>query len=73
MGYLLYTLHRCSEIPGQYLVYERWASPEAMDAHLKTPHVRALLSKLDSLLVEPAEIATYTVLAGGLPEKTLMV
>lgn len=34
------------------------------------PHVQALLSKLDGLVAEPPEIVTYTVLPGGLPEKS---
>ena len=68
-GCLFYALHRCNDIPGQFVTYERWASREALDAHLASVHVQALLSKLDALLAEPPEIVTYTILSGGLPEK----
>jgi quinol monooxygenase YgiN len=69
-GCLLYALHRCNDVPGQFIAYERWASREALDNHLRSSHVQALLSKLDALAAEPPEIATYTILPGGLPEKS---
>jgi quinol monooxygenase YgiN len=68
-GCLHYSLHRCNDIPGQFVTYERWASRDALDAHLSSVHVQALLSKLDALLAEPPEIVTYSVVSGGLPEK----
>lgn len=68
-GCLHYTLHRCNDIPGQFVTYERWASREALDAHFSSAHVQALLSKLDALLAAPPEIVTYAVVSGGLPEK----
>ncbi|MBI1999618.1 MAG: antibiotic biosynthesis monooxygenase [candidate division NC10 bacterium] len=69
-GCLHYSLHRCNDIPGQFITYERWASREALDAHFSSAHVQALLSTLDALLAEPPEIVTYAVVPGGLPEKT---
>ena len=45
-GCLLYNLHQSKADPTQFMFYERWASQEALDAHGKTPHMRALGAKL---------------------------
>ena len=45
-GCLLYILHQSKADPTQFMFYEQWASQEALDAHGKTPHMRALGAKL---------------------------
>jgi quinol monooxygenase YgiN len=45
-GCLLYNLHQSKTDPTLFLFYEQWASQEALDAHGKTPHMKALGAKL---------------------------
>ena len=41
-GCLCYNLHQSKADPTQFMFYEQWASKEALDAHGKTPHMKAL-------------------------------
>ena len=45
-GCLCYNLHQSKSDPTQFMFYEQWASKEALDAHGKTPHMKALGGKL---------------------------
>jgi quinol monooxygenase YgiN len=45
-GCLVYNLHQSIGDPTLFMFYERWSSQEALDAHGKTPHMRALGEKL---------------------------
>ena len=45
-GCLCYSLHQSKADPTQFMFYEQWASKEAIDAHGKTPHMKALGGKL---------------------------
>jgi len=45
-GCLCYNLHQARDDKTQFMFYEQWASKEALDAHGKTPHLRALGGKL---------------------------
>ena len=45
-GNLAYDLNRDTQDPSRYLVYERWKDLAALEAHLKTPHLKALLAEL---------------------------
>ncbi len=48
-GNLAYDLNRDTQDPSRYLVYERWKDLAALEAHLKTPHLKALLAELPKL------------------------
>ena len=48
-GCILYALHQGSDDPARLTFIERWASREALDAHLKTPHVAAVLVLEDEI------------------------
>ncbi len=48
-GNLAYDLNRDTQDPSRYLVYERWKDLPALEAHLKTPHLKALLAELPKL------------------------
>ena len=41
-GCLCYNLHQSKTDNSQFMVYEQWASQEALDAHRKTPHRKIL-------------------------------
>jgi quinol monooxygenase YgiN len=45
-GCLCYSLHQSKADPTQFMFYEQWASKEDLDAHGKTPHMKALGGKL---------------------------
>ncbi|MHB8971203.1 MAG: putative quinol monooxygenase [Pirellulaceae bacterium] len=45
-GCLCYNLHQSKSNPAQFMFYEQWASQEAIDAHGKSPHMKALGDKL---------------------------
>ncbi len=49
-GCLLYDLHRSTDVPGDFLFYEIWASREAHAAHKQTPHFLRWNARKDILL-----------------------
>lgn len=55
-GCLAYDLNRDAKAPQQYLVYERWQNLAALEAHLKSQHITALLGELEALLAAPPEV-----------------
>ncbi len=48
-----YTLMEVESEPGRFLTFERWSGHAALDAHMKTPHITALVPKLTDLLAKP--------------------
>lgn len=42
-----------------FLVYERWQSAEALAAHMDTPHMAQLRSKIPDLLARLPEVKRY--------------
>lgn len=49
-GVLAYQLHREPQDPDAFVVYERWLSLEALEAHLRTPYIAALRAEIDSVM-----------------------
>jgi quinol monooxygenase YgiN len=45
-GNLAYDLNRDTQDPSRYLIYERWKNLAALEAHLKTSYIKALLAEL---------------------------
>jgi quinol monooxygenase YgiN len=45
--------------PGRFYVSEQWASQEAMDAHMQTPHLAALMGAMGSLGVTAASLTKW--------------
>lgn len=54
-GCLAYDLNRDAKEPTRFLVYERWKSLADLEAHLKSPHITALLDELKEVLAAPPE------------------
>jgi quinol monooxygenase YgiN len=54
-GCIAYDLNKDVKDPTRYVVYERWKSLADLDAHLKSPHITALLDELKELLAAPPE------------------
>ncbi len=40
-GCIFYDMHRSIHDPDKLVVVERWASREALDRHMQTPHLKA--------------------------------
>jgi quinol monooxygenase YgiN len=45
------------------MFYENWKSKADLDAHLKMPHLKPLIDRVDSLLARPVEIKFYEMLS----------
>jgi quinol monooxygenase YgiN len=54
-GCLAYELNRDAQQPTQYVLYERWQNLAALEIHLKSQHITALLGELGDLLASPPE------------------
>ena len=61
-GCIQYDLHVGAEDPALIAVYERWADQAALDAHVQTPHARALHAKGRDLLDGKPSMVSYTLL-----------
>lgn len=62
-GCICYSLHQDSNEDSVFMFYEKWASKEALDEHLQTPHLKGLVARADELFAEPLQINFYTMLA----------
>ena len=58
-GCINYDLHISPDHPGEFLFYENWTGKELLDAHLKSPHIAVLLSRVDELCVAFPEIKLW--------------
>jgi quinol monooxygenase YgiN len=52
-GCLVYTLMEVIAEPGRFLTFERWTSKAALEAHMVTPQIKAIVPKLEPLLAKP--------------------
>lgn len=48
-----YTLMEVESEPGRFLTFERWTGHEALEKHMKTPDITALVPKLGPVLAKP--------------------
>ena len=62
-GCLNYDFHQSCKDGATFMFYENWESKEALNQHMATPHLQALLAKLPELAAEPGEIAFWKMLA----------
>ena len=58
-GCINYDLHASSENPRRFLFHENWTTKMALEAHLQTPHIQALLPRVDELCSAPPEIVIW--------------
>jgi quinol monooxygenase YgiN len=52
-GCLSYTLLEVIAEPGRFLTFERWTDKAALDAHMVTPEIKAIVPKLQPVLAKP--------------------
>jgi quinol monooxygenase YgiN len=67
-GCILYALHRGADDPARLAFVERWASRDALEAHLASDHVKAVLARADDLFAA-SDITVFEALAGGVQAK----
>ena len=58
-GCLNYDLHILPEDAGKFMFHENWTSQAHLDAHLQSPHIKALLPRIDGLCVAFPEIKIW--------------
>jgi quinol monooxygenase YgiN len=68
-GCILYALHQGTDDPRRLAFVERWGSRELLDTHLQSPHVAALLERVEELFGDDADIVVYEPLPGGETKK----
>lgn len=49
-GCLAYDLYESAAAPGTFVTIERWTGQEALDQHMKSPHIADALSAADGAL-----------------------
>jgi quinol monooxygenase YgiN len=59
-GCIAYRLISNSADPAEFSFVEEWASQAAIDAHMQTPHLKALLSECGTLVAVPPDVRFYT-------------
>lgn len=60
-GCIAYDLNGDKNDATKYYVYERWQSIAALEAHLKTAHIKTLLGTVGDLIAGPPEAKFYSV------------
>jgi quinol monooxygenase YgiN len=61
-GCLCYNLHQSKADPAQFMFYEQWASQASLDAHAKSPHMKALGAKLEGKTAQGGGLVFYELL-----------
>jgi quinol monooxygenase YgiN len=61
-GCLCYNLHQSKSDPGMFMFYEQWVGKEAIDAHGKTPHMKALGGQLKDKTDKGGGVVFYELL-----------
>jgi quinol monooxygenase YgiN len=51
-GCLCYNLHQSQKDKSQFMFYEQWASSEALSAHGKSAHMKAMQQAIDGRIVK---------------------
>src|SRR5579871_1128354 len=64
-GCILYALHQGADDPRRLAFVERWSSREALDAHLASDHISAVLARAADLFSDGGDIVVYEAVPGG--------
>ena len=59
-GNINYDLHRSSEAPDTWMLYENWRSPADLDAHFALPYMRQFVSTLDEVLEGEMDLRRFS-------------
>ena len=66
-GCLVYTLMEVIAEPGRFLTFERWTNKAALEAHMVTPQIKAIVPKLEPVLAKPFTQIFLSGLTGAPP------
>ncbi len=55
-GCINYDFHCDQSDPNVFIFYENFVNKEALEVHLKKPHLKPLIDRLDELLAKPVDI-----------------
>jgi quinol monooxygenase YgiN len=61
-GCVQFSLYRRKDAPATIVGFERWASAEDHQRHLKGAHVQRLMGRMADILAEPPRIVSYELL-----------
>jgi len=59
-GCIGYELHQSQTDPALFMFYENWKSQADLDAHFKTPHLKALVKIIPELLEGEMDLTKWT-------------
>lgn len=60
-GVLAYTFLAPLDTPNIFFVYEEWASPEALDYHNKSDHMKVFQGRISEVLDGAVEVKRYDI------------
>lgn len=55
-GCIQYDVNQVADEQSLFLVYEKWADQAALDQHMETPHIQALIADFGSSFAEPVSM-----------------
>ena len=61
-GSVSFSLYHSIENPAVIIGFERWASKEEHQQHLRGDHVKKLMSAMNDILAEPPQILSYEIM-----------
>ena len=64
-GCLEYTIAADVENPARFVIVEKWASPEALEAHFETPHMAEFQTAMGGFGVRRIDVSRYEVAKEG--------
>lgn len=59
-GCLNYDLHRSTDDPAIFMLYENWRSKADLDAHFEMPYLKNFLAGMDEVLAKEMDIRFFT-------------
>jgi quinol monooxygenase YgiN len=68
-GCTAFAVHRVPGDPERFVLVERWASREALDRHLTTPHLAAFRERGADIWAEPPQLTVAAAMPLGDPAK----
>lgn len=60
-GFVAYVFHAPLDDPNTFFVYEEWASPEALDYHNKSDHMKVFQGRIGDVLNGAVTVKRYEV------------
>jgi len=64
-GCVQYNLHQSADDPLVFMFYENWTNQDALDEHIQTMHLQALLNKADEILDGPLDVTSWQIYPSG--------